>query len=313
MKAWIDNLELKAMRELITFFKPALDIILILAAAWLALALTSRLLRVFKQGLLRRSDDPEEVKRAETMAQVLKRVAALLIYVTAGMLVLSELGISLAPILATAGVAGIAAGFAAQSLVKDYFTGFVMLAEDQLHRGDVVEVAGKAGLVEAVSLRYVRLRDYEGNVHFVPNSAITTLTNRSRGFAQAVMDVGIAYRENVDDAFAVMREVGAELRESPEFKERILDDLDIAGVDQWADSAVVLRCRLKVAPLEQWAVRREFLKRLKAAFDREGIEIPYPHVTVYAGESKLGEAPAFRVRPMSSPEPGAAPGNRLSV
>jgi len=110
-----------------------------------------------------------------------------------------------------------------------------------------------------------------------------------------------------------MRTVGAELRESPEFEERILEDLEIAGVDQWADSAVVLRCRLKVAPLEQWAVRREFLKRLKVAFDREGIEIPYPHVTVYAGESKTGEAPAFRVRPTSSPEPGAAPGGRLSV
>ena len=165
-----------------------------------------------------------------------------MITLVAGMLVLHELGLSIAPLLAAAGVAGIAIGFGAQSLVKDYFTGVIMPLEDQARVGDVVEIGGKSGLVEAVTLRYMRLRDYDGNVHYVPNGAITTVTNRSRGFAYAVIEVGIAYRENVDEAFEVMRRVGRALREDAELGPRTLDDLEIAGVDRWADSAVILRC-----------------------------------------------------------------------
>ena len=153
--------------------------------------------------------------------------------------------------------------------------------------------ADLAGLVEDITLRHVRLRDYDGNVHFVPNGLITTVTNMSRGFAQAVVDIGVAYRENVDEVLAVMHEVGAELRADAAFSAKILDDLDIAGVERWDDSAVVLRCRFKVAPLEQWTIKREYLRRLKAAFDAHGIEIPFPHLTVYAGVGKDGEAPAL--------------------
>ena len=162
-------------------------------------------------------------------------------------------------------------GFGAQSLVKDYFIGFFLLAEDQLRQGDVVEIAGKGGLVEEISLRYVRLRDYDGNVHFVPNSAIGTVTNRSRDFAYAVIDAGVAYREDVDAVLEIMHQVGNTLRTDPVFGARILDSIEIMGVDSWADSAVILRCRLKVRPLEQWNVRREFLRRLKHAFDANRI------------------------------------------
>ena len=169
------------------------------------------------------------------------------------------------------------------------------MLENQIRQGDVVDIAGKAGLVEEVTLRYVRLRDYEGNVHIVSNGLITTVTNMSRGFAQAVMDIGVAYRENTDDVVGVMRAVGAEMRADPVFGPRILDDLEIAGVDKWADSAVSLRCRFKVKPLEQWGVRREYLRRLKLAFDARGIEIPFPHLTIYAGVAKDGTAPPFRV------------------
>jgi small conductance mechanosensitive channel len=193
-------------------------------------------------------------------------------------------------------VVGIAVGFGAQSLVKDYFTGFFILLENQIRQGDVVQVADKSGLVEEITLRYVRLRDYDGNVHYVPNGLVTTVTNMSRGFAQSVIDVGIAYREDVDEAFEVMRAVAAELRADAVFAPRILDEIEIAGVEKWADSAVVLRCRFKVAPLEQWNVRREFLRRLKQAFDARGIEIPFPHLTVYAGVGKDGAAPGFHVR-----------------
>ena len=172
---------------------------------------------------------------------------------------------------------GIAIGFGAQTLVKDYFTGFFLLLENQVRHGDVVEAGGKAGVVEELTLRYLRLRDYSGNVHFVPNSNISTVTNMSMGFAYAVIDAGIAYGENVERVIAVMRDVGRAMRVDPLSTPRILDDPEIAGVDQLADSAVVIRCRFRVAPLEQWNVRREYLQRLKEAFDREGIEIPYPH------------------------------------
>jgi len=238
----------------------------------------------------------DEITRIATLAQVFRYFATAVICVVAGTLVLDAIGISIAPVLATAGVAGLAIGFGAQSLIKDYFTGFFLLLEDQVRQGDVVEVAGKAGLVEEVTLRYVRLRDMEGHVHFVPNGEIKLVTNRTRGFATPVVEIGIAYREDADEVLRVMRAVGAELRSDPAWKDRIVEDLEVVGMERWADSAVVLRARLKVMPpIEQWNVRREYLKRLKKRFDAEGIEIPFPHLTVYPGQLKDGSAPPLHV------------------
>ena len=208
------------------------------------------------------------------------------IVVVAIMLALSELGVSIAPLLATAGVAGIAIGFGAQSVVKDYFTGIVMLLENQIRQGDIVEVAGKAGFVEEVTLRYVRLRDYQGSVHFVPNGVITTVTNLSRNFAFAVIDVGVSYRTNIDQVFDIMRDVSAALRHDPEFGDKILDDIEIAGVEQWAESAVMIKARIKVVALWHGPVRREFLRQLKIAFDANKIEIPFPQRVVHTKEDK---------------------------
>ncbi|MDH5207150.1 MAG: mechanosensitive ion channel family protein [Burkholderiaceae bacterium] len=281
----------------------ALRIALIALVAWIAAAILNRMIRLFRQRIARRFDDREQVKRAETIGRVFRYVVSVVISLLAGVLILSELGVSVAPILGAAGVVGLAIGFGAQSLVKDYFTGVFILLENQLINGDVVEIAGKSGLVEDVTLRYVRLRDYGGNVHYVPNNLITTVTNMSRGFAQAVIDVGIAYRECVDQALDVMRAVGRDMRGDVAFGPKILDDLEIAGVDQLADSAVVLRCRFKVAPLQQWDVRREFLRRIKKAFEADGIEIPFPHVTVYAGAGKDGSSVPFRLLEVD----GAAP------
>ncbi len=261
-------------------------VFLVLLIAWIVLRVIKRIIRLFRTRLLARSDNAEEIKRVETLTRVFKYIASVLISVITLMLVLAELGVSIAPILATAGVAGIAVGFGAQTLVKDYFTGFVMLIENQVRQGDVVEIAGRGGLVEEVTLRYIRLRDYEGSVHFVPNGAIDTVTNRSREFAFAVVDVGVAYKENVDNVIQVMKDVAQEMRGDEAFSSRILEDLEIAGVNEWADSAVVVRCRFKVRALEQWSVRREYLRRLKAAFDSRGIEIPFPHLTLYAGQDK---------------------------
>ena len=273
-----------------------LHIILILVLAWFARRLAKRAIRLLKSYLNNQAEsNPEEIKRIETLGQVFHYVASVIIVVVAGMLLLGELGISIGPLLATAGVVGMAIGFGAQHLIRDYFTGFFILLENQIRQGDVVEVAGKGGLVEEVTLRYIKLRDYEGNVHFIPNGAISTVTNMSRGFAFSVIDVGVAYRENVDEVIEIMKQVGAELRQAPVFASKILEDIEMAGVDKLDDSAVVIRCRFKVPPLEQWGVRREYLKRLKQAFDAHGIEIPYPHITVYPGQAKDGSAPPLNL------------------
>lgn len=272
-----------------------LRIAVILGLAWLMLGLSRKLIPLLRERLQERVEDPEQIKRLGTLGRVFRYVVAVLITLITGMLVLSELGISIAPILASAGVVGLAVGFGAQSLIKDYFNGFFLLSENQVHQGDVVEMAGKAGLVEEVTLRYVRLRDYEGIVHFIPNGAVTTLSNHSYGFAYAVIDVGVAYREDVEAVFALMRQVGADMRRDDALGPLIMEDLEIAGVDAWADSAVMLRSRFKVRPLQQWTVRRAFLLRLKKAFDAHGIEIPYPHLTLYPGQNKDGRAPALRV------------------
>ncbi len=269
-------------------------IVAIVVVAWIASALLQRAIRAFRVRIASRMDDREAIKRAETLGRVFRYLVAVVVSLIAGMLVLGELGISVAPILGAAGVVGLAVGFGAQSLVKDYFTGFFLLLENQIRQGDIVDVGGgHAGVVEQVTLRFVQLRDYDGRVHFVPNGEISTVVNLTRGYAQAVVDVGVAYRESIDEVVAVMRKVAGDLRADPAFAPRILDELEVAGVDQWADSAVVVRCRFKVAAGDQWSVRREYLKRLKDAFDAVGIEIPFPHVTVYAGQDKAGRAPTL--------------------
>jgi small conductance mechanosensitive channel len=270
-------------------------VVIILGLAWLALRLSRRGLARLRARMQQDLADPEQVKRLNTLEQVFRYTISVVIVLVTGMLVLAELGISIAPILAAAGVIGIAVGFGAQSLVKDYFNGLFLLLENQVRQGDVVQIADKSGLVEQMTLRYIRLRDYEGAVHYVPNGTIGTVTNRSRGFAYAVIEVRVAYREDLDEVCAVMREVAAGMRTDPELGPKIEDDLEIAGVDQWADFSVIVRCRFKVKPLEQWDVRRAFLYRLKHAFDAAGIEIPYPHLTLYAGEDKDGKAPPLRM------------------
>jgi small conductance mechanosensitive channel len=273
-----------------------LRIVLIVVMVWVAIVVLQRVVRNVRIRVASRIGGVGVARRAETLGRVVRYLIALVVGAVATMLVLAEVGVSLAPILGAAGVVGLAVGFGAQSLVKDYFTGFFILFEDQIRTGDVVKVADIGGLVEDVTLRHVRLRDYDGNVHFVPNGMITSVTNMSRDFAQAVVDIGVAYRENVDEALAVMRQVGEQMRADPSYVGRILADLEIAGVERLDDSAVVLRCRFKVAPLEQWNVRREYQRRIKAAFDERGIEIPFPHVTLYAGSTKQGDTPALPLR-----------------
>lgn len=285
-------------------------ILLILVLAAIALRLIQRGIPRLREIIAQRQGSREDSQRVRTLSRVIRYTLTVVVSLVTGMLVLGEIGISVAPILGAAGVVGLAIGFGAQSLVKDYFTGLFLLLENQIRLGDVVEAGGKAGVVEEMTLRYLRLRDYSGTVHFIPNGEITRVSNMSLNFAYAVLDVGVGYGEEVERVVEVMRAVGAELRRAPDFAARILEDLEIAGVEQWADSSVVIRCRFKVQPLEQWNVRREMLKRLKTAFDGEGIEIPFPHrkLILPASEPPSDCVNQSNAAPTPPPSPTGMPG-----
>ena len=269
----------------------AASIVGVLVVAILLRAMVARVLRRFFASIAARAPTVEERRRVDTLSKVLRHSTSALIVIVAVMLVLNQIGMSIAPILGAAGVVGIAVGFGAQSLVKDVFSGFFLLVENQIRVGDVVEIAGKSGVVEQLSLRRTTLRSYDGSVHYISNGLITTVTNMSTEFAFAVVDIGVSYREDIDRVYAVMRETADGLRQSGDFGPKIIDDLEIAGVDQWADSAVMIRARIRTQPLDQWSVRREYLKRLKAAFDREDISIPFPHRTVTVAGGHLAPTP----------------------
>lgn len=222
--------------------------------------------------MARRTNAADELRRIDTVVNAFRNFATVVVVLVAGMLVLNELGISMVPILATAGVAGIAIAFGAQSLIKDYFAGFFLLIEDQIRMGDVVEIVGKAGEVEEVTLRYVRLRDGDGYVHFVPNGEIKTVVNRTRTHAFANIDVGVPGSADFDAVFQAMRDVGAALRADPKFGPLTLGDVEILGVDRWELWGVMLRCRMKILPHERENVRREFNRRLALEFQSRGLK-----------------------------------------
>jgi small conductance mechanosensitive channel len=272
------EIDSEALRNLLTQFATPLRIALILTLTLIAQSLINRLAPRFREAIASRQDSTAAAQRVRTLSRVLRYALSVILTAVSFLLILGEFGISVVPLLGAAGVAGIAIGFGAQSLVKDYFTGFFLLLENQIRIGDVIEAGGKVGAVEELTLRYLRLRDYGGNVHYIPNSQITVVTNMSVGFAYAVIDLGVAYGENSDQVIEVIREVGNRMRQDATYGPRILGDLEIAGIDQWADSSVIIRCRFQVMPNEQWSVRREFLRQAKQAFDQHGIEIPFPHV-----------------------------------
>ena len=189
----------------------------------------------------------------------------------------------------------LAIGFAGQSLVKDVMNGFFILLWDQIRVGDVVEVSGRGGLVERINLKMTVLRDLAGNVHFVPNSNIDVVTNMTKDYSRYVFDIGVSYREDVDEVTEVLKEIDAELRNDPDFKEDILEPLEIFGLNKFDDFAIIVRARIKTKPIKQWRIGREFNRRLKKKFDEKDIEIPFPHRTIYMGQDKKGEAAPMRI------------------
>jgi len=255
--------------------------------------------------LLSRGDDgaPEAAtQRSKTLAPLLTGAARTGIALLGGLIVLSEFGINIAPLLAGAGILGLAVGFGAQSLVKDVLTGVFILFEDSIAVGDVVTVAGHSGLVERMSLRELRLRDLKGTIHIVPYGDIGTIQNLTRDFSFALLDIGVAYQEDVDRVMATMLEIAEEQRADPELSELILEPMEMLGLNEFADSAVIIRARIKTKPLQQWRIQRDYNLRLKRRFDAEGIEIPFPHRTLYFGADKDGTATAMRMRMLDARE-----------
>jgi moderate conductance mechanosensitive channel len=244
-------------------------------------------------------DEEGELKlsnRTRTLLNIVRNSVLVFLSVIALFLILSELGLNVGPLLAGAGVIGLAIGFGSQKLVQDIITGMFVLMGDTMRVGDVVEVAGRSGVVEQMSLRTVALRDLAGAVHTIPYSAIDTVMNYTKDFSYALIDMGVAYRENVDEVIEVLRQLGEEMNRDPHFRRVILEPLEILGVDAFTGSAIMIRIRFKTRPLKQWEVAREFRRRIKNRFDQLGIEIPHPHQTVYFGADRQGQATPARMQ-----------------
>ncbi len=245
------------------------------------------------------ADGADVSSRARTLLPLLRNALMVTLTILVILSSLSEVGMDIGPLLAGAGILGLAVGFGAQALVKDIITGFFILMEDQIAVGDVVRIGSHGGLVESLTIRTLRLRDVGGNVHIIPFSEVTTVENMTKEFSRYVFDVGVGYSEDTDDVVEVLREIGAEMQQDDSFKDLIIEPLEILGVDQLADSAVVIKARFTTLPIKQWQVGREFNRRMKKRFDQLGIEIPFPHQTVYFGEDRFGQAPAARIRMLS--------------
>ena len=243
---------------------------------------------------LRRSHGEGANPRVLTLLPLARNILVVVIATVAMMTILGELGLDITPLLAGAGVVGLAIGFGAQSLIRDIITGTFILFENQFMVGDWIEVGGKMGGVESVTVRTVQLRDLSGYVHTIPFGDISSVTNMMRDFGYAVIDIGVAYQENTDKVVDVVRRIDEEARSDDELNEQLAGDLEVLGVNDLGDSSVTLRFRIRTQAGQQWKVRREYLRRLKLGFDEAGIEIPYPHMTVYFGEIRGGgTSPAY--------------------
>ncbi|MBS0560169.1 MAG: mechanosensitive ion channel, partial [Proteobacteria bacterium] len=244
---------------------------------------------------LTRSQQLARSARLRTLLPMLRTVLLVSILVVVALLVLSEIGLNVAPLIAGASVLGIAIGFGSQKLVQDVITGLFLLLENTVQVGDVVSLGGLSGVVEDLSVRTIRLRSEDGSVHVIPFSAVTTVTNMTRDFGHAVIEVGVAYKENYDRVVQVMRDIVAQMRNEPRWEDEIRDDLEVLGLNAFADSSVMIKARIKCGPFGRWSLLREFNRRLKERFDAEGIEIPFPHQQlVLTDPITLASRPATR-------------------
>lgn len=257
-------------------------VILFLAAlAWEAI-------NIYLESVLRKANTNNQ-SRTKTLLPIIRNIIIAVFAALFGLVLLSELGINVTPLLAGAGVIGVAVGFGAQSFVKDFLSGFTIILEDIVRVGDVVNLGGASGSVEKITLRKIQLRDFAGTVYTIPYSEIKTIQNLTKDFSYYVMDINVAYESSIDKVMTVLKQVDEDLRKDENFAFMILEPLEIAGVDRFADSAIIIKARIKTQPIRQWTVGREFNKRMKAAFDAHHIEIPFPQrvVNVRSGNLEL--------------------------
>lgn len=260
-------------------------IIGIVAGACIILKIVN--LAVAQMERLVEDNDPvlsEAEKRAKTLGKIINNASIVIVGCVAVMMILSEFGMNIAPIITGAGIAGLAVGFGAQNLVRDIISGFFLILEDQIRVGDIARINGIGGSVESIRLRTTVLRDLEGIVHIFPNGEIKQVANLTKEFSYYLIDLGIAYKENVDEVMKLLSQIGTELCEDPAYAPLILAPLEIMGVDDFADSQVVIKMRMKTLPLQQWIVGRELRRRIKNSFDAKNIEIPFPQVNVHFAE-----------------------------
>ncbi len=290
----------------------ALRVLLILVLFWIALLVVKALLKRLENRLLQRGKESGEVptesaKRAETLVRLLRQGIIIMLWIIVLLIILREFGLDIGPILASAGVVGLAIGFGAQNLVRDVISGFFMILENQVRVGDVAVINGTGGLVEAINFRTIVLRDLAGTVHVFPNGTVTTMSNMTKEWSAYVFNLGVAYKEDVDRVSGIIKEVAQHLREDEHYGALMIEDAEIFGLDQFGDSAVVIKGRLKTKPIKQWEVGREFQRRIKAAFDEQGVEIPFPHRSIYFGEASQ----PFLARLLNE-KPDAGDGGRAS-
>jgi small conductance mechanosensitive channel len=264
---------------------------IIFAVVACALELVGFLINRMMGGLALRAGALRRAAQLRTLSPILRAIAQTTIVVVAGLMVLSQAGLKIGPLLAGAGVVGVAVGFGAQTLVKDFLTGLFLIIEDIVSVGDVVQIGGFGGQVEQMTVRTIRLRDFDGALHIFPYSEAQVIHNLTKTFSYYVFDLTISYDSDIDRAVAIMRETGETLARDPRFAGKVLEPIEIAGVDGFADNGVKLKARIKTRPIEQWTVGREFNRRIKLAFDEAGITIPYPHTRLVLPEPVVS---AFR-------------------
>jgi moderate conductance mechanosensitive channel len=267
-------------------FDHGLKVLLIVLMAYALIRTTTLLVRRFEHEVSKGTslDVLERAKRARTLGSLISKVATVAISSLAALMVLNEFDVNIAPVLTGAGIAGLAVGFGAQTLVRDIISGFFLILEDQVRVGDSAAINGVGGLVEAINLRTIALRDEEGTVYVFPNGSITTLANRSKDFSYYVITLPLPYHEDADRVSAILRDVGAEMQKDPYFGPFILEPVEILGVDAFADWSVHLKLRVKTVPQRQWDVGRELRKRIRKALDMNGVRVPFPERVVAVRE-----------------------------
>jgi small conductance mechanosensitive channel len=248
-----------------------------------------RIIKIFIEKAIRKlikpdqvAKDPEaEKKREDTLIRIFNSTVSVFIWAVAFMMILSEFGINAGPLIAGAGVMGIAIGFGAQYMIRDFLAGLFIMLENQYRVGDVIEIAGIGGKVEDITLRKTVLRDIDGAVHHVPNGEIKVASNKAQEFSRVHLKIGVAYKEDIDRVSSVLNQVCKEMAEDEQWKDSITKTPEVLGIDDFAESSVVIKVLGETLPLKQWEVARELRKRIKIAFDKENIEIPFPQVSVW--------------------------------